>query len=205
MGVSRTKIIKRWMQKIANGLEIALSIFVAVVLLLLIIRMVITLTPEAWAGEVGVSTVLVEALEIAIGVEFIKMLCLHTPGTVLEVLLFAIARHMIVKETTALETLLGIVSIAGLFAIHKFLLVSHREIEHISFKAATTVGFVNLSSGVNLQENNSASIGAYVARKLKEKGEKLEVGATVYLKNCLLRIEKMDGDRIARVELVHKE
>ena len=205
MGGNKAKVIKRWMMKFTNWMELVLSVFMVVVLLLMIIRMVLLVTPEAWTGGITVQHILEEALEIAIGVEFIKMLCLHTPGTILEVLLFAIARHMIVKENTAVEALLGIVAIAGLFAIHKFLLVSHKEMEHMSFKASATVGFVNLTSGVDIHENNDVAIGDYLAAKLREKGMEVKVGASAYRRNYMLRVEKMDGENITRVELVYKE
>lgn len=61
------------------------------------------------------------ALKIVIGIEFIKMLTKHTPENVLEVLLFAIARKMVVDQTNSLDILIGIASLAVLFAIKKFL------------------------------------------------------------------------------------
>ena len=83
MGGNKAKVIKRWMMKFTNWMELVLSVFMVVVLLLMIIRMVLLVTPEAWTGGITVQHILEEALEIAIGVEFIKMLCLHTPGTIL--------------------------------------------------------------------------------------------------------------------------
>ena len=49
------------------------------------------------------------------------MLCTHTPGTVIEVLLFAISRQMIVGHVSGFEVLAGVAAIAGLFATHKYL------------------------------------------------------------------------------------
>ena len=66
--------------------------------------------------------VLDSAMTLAIGVEFIKMLCKHTPETVVEVLLFAIAKQLVVFHTTPLENMLNVAAIAGLFAVRKFLL-----------------------------------------------------------------------------------
>ena len=51
------------------------------------------------------------------------MLAKHTPGSAIEVLLFAIARQMVVGHTSSLENLIGIVTIALIFAIRKFLFV----------------------------------------------------------------------------------
>ncbi|MCI5892395.1 MAG: phosphate-starvation-inducible PsiE family protein [Clostridiales bacterium] len=62
------------------------------------------------------------AMNLAIGVEFIKMLCRHTPETVIEVLLFAIARQLVVVHTSPIDNLITIVSVAVLFAVRKFLL-----------------------------------------------------------------------------------
>ena len=62
-------------------------------------------------------------LTLVIGIEFIKMLIKHTPGSVVEVLLFAIARHAILAGGTALENLLTICSIAVIFVIRKFIFI----------------------------------------------------------------------------------
>lgn len=61
------------------------------------------------------------ALIIVMGVEFVRMLVLHTPNAVIDVLLFAIARQMIVTHSDALETLLGVAAVAAIFAIKKYL------------------------------------------------------------------------------------
>lgn len=63
------------------------------------------------------------AFNLVIGIEFIRMLIRHTPGSALEVLLFAIARHMVLDGSSGLELLLGVASIAGIFAIRKYLYV----------------------------------------------------------------------------------
>lgn len=61
-------------------------------------------------------------LTLVIGVEFTKMLCKHTPEAVIDVLLFAIARQMVVYQDSVLDLLIGMASIVGLFAAKKFLL-----------------------------------------------------------------------------------
>ena len=61
-------------------------------------------------------------LTLVIGVEFIKMLCKHTPEAVIDVLLFAIARQMVIYHEKTLDLLIGALAIAGLFAAKKFLL-----------------------------------------------------------------------------------
>ena len=59
-----------------------------------------------------------------LAIEFVVMLSLHIPGTIIEVLLYAIARKMLLlpKSGGMLEVLLGVIAIAGLFTIRKYLL-----------------------------------------------------------------------------------
>ena len=67
---------------------------------------------------------LAEGLLLVIGVELVVMLCLHVPGTLIEVLLFAIARKLIVLPKTSgmIDLLLGILAIGIIFAIRNYLL-----------------------------------------------------------------------------------
>lgn len=60
------------------------------------------------------------AFNIIIGLEFLKMLCNSNLSTVVEVLLFAIARQLIVGHTTVYENLVGVISIALLFMVRKY-------------------------------------------------------------------------------------
>ncbi|MCI5629134.1 MAG: hypothetical protein MR346_05805 [Clostridium sp.] len=67
---------------------------------------------------------LAEGLLLVIGVELVVMLCLHVPGTLIEVLLFAIARKLILLPKTSgmIDLFLGILAIGIIFSIRKYLL-----------------------------------------------------------------------------------
>ena len=67
------------------------------------------------------------ALDLVIGIEFIKMLIKHTPGSVVEVLLFALSRHMVLEGGNAMENLLTVCAIALIFVIRKFLFIDSFE------------------------------------------------------------------------------
>ena len=68
------------------------------------------------------------AMTLAIGIEFVKMLYTHTPETIIEILLFAISRQMIVEHLSTTETIIGVGAIAGLFAVRKCLFCTiHKE------------------------------------------------------------------------------
>ena len=67
---------------------------------------------------------LAEGLLLVIGVELVVMLCLHVPGALIEVLLFASARKLILLPKTSgmIDLFLGILAIGIIFAIRKCLL-----------------------------------------------------------------------------------
>lgn len=61
---------------------------------------------------------------VVIGIEFMKMLCKPSSANIIEVLVFLIARHMIVQTTTPLEDLLSVISISILFLFRRFMLMT---------------------------------------------------------------------------------
>ena len=104
----------------------ALELLIAAVILLVIVcgavflfretGRTLLLSPEAFAlGDFLSATLL-----LVMGIEFVKMLALHTADAV-DVLLFPIVRQMIVSHTDAAETLLGVAAVAGIFAVKKYL------------------------------------------------------------------------------------
>ena len=105
-------------------LEVVLSAIVLVALLLSVAPLLQLLPGLLTHGNsVEVREFLERALDIVIGIEFIKMLAKHSPGSVLEVLLYAIARHMIVGHEDAVQNLVSVGAIALIFNIRKFFFV----------------------------------------------------------------------------------
>ena len=51
------------------------------------------------------------------------MLARHTAENLLEVLMFAIARQMVVEHLNMFETLIGVIALGTIFAIRKYLLM----------------------------------------------------------------------------------
>ena len=70
-------------------------------------------------------------IDMVIGIELIHLLCRPNLDNVVEVLLIAITREIVLTEPGPISTLAGVVSIALLFAVRKFLFIqkldSHDE------------------------------------------------------------------------------
>lgn len=113
--------IQKSLYEISFFLELAVAAFVIVLILWFLARLVFQFFQDP-AGA-AFAHFLELSLDIVIGIEFLKMLCRHNMDSVVEVMLFTLARHMIVTETSMLENLLCVAGAALLFVVRKFLFV----------------------------------------------------------------------------------
>lgn len=111
--------------------ELFISVIVGIAVFVLGIRLVVdTFNVSVYfEGVDALVKILDDAIILAIGAELIKMLCKHTPETVIEVLAFALARQLIIGHAAPWENLITVVAIAVLFAVRKFLLKTHDLVE----------------------------------------------------------------------------
>lgn len=120
--------MKKWtMSKIINRLINYLEMIVAVLLFVAVVIMIIEcfeylITSTSVGKSFSFDNFLSKLLNLIIGLEFARMLCKHKPETILEVVLFATARQLIVTHTGLLETFLGVVSVCIIFIIRKHFL-----------------------------------------------------------------------------------
>ena len=119
----RTSLRNRIIQA-SSLLEVLLSGLVLIGLLFSVVPLIRWMPGLLFDGnEAEIRTFLERSLDIVIGIEFIKMLAKHSPGSSLEVLLYAIARHLVVGHDSAVENLLSVGAIALIFIVRKFFFV----------------------------------------------------------------------------------
>ena len=119
-----TQIMRDQVAAAASLLEMLLSVLVLAGLLVSTIPIAQEML-SLWFSENtdAFQTFLGHAFNLVIGIEFIKMLAKHSPGSALEVLLYAIARHMILGHGSAVDDLINVISIGLIFLIRKFVFV----------------------------------------------------------------------------------
>lgn len=109
-------------KKLATILEFFITLMLSVGIILLCLRMATSLIHipnlEVWPNY---DDLLETCFNLIIGVELIRMMYYHSPSTVFEVLLFAIARQIIIDHSSIWTSLIGVCAIAVLFAIRKYL------------------------------------------------------------------------------------
>ena len=79
--------------EITYYLELVIAIIMNIIIAVLTFKLLAVAVPEFFMGEkLELGYFLEKAMMLAIGLEFVKMLCKHTPSTIIDVLLFAIAK-----------------------------------------------------------------------------------------------------------------
>lgn len=146
---------------------------------------------------------LTACFNLIIGVELIRMLYLHTPITVFEVLLFAIARQIIIDHSSPLNSLLGVIAIAILFATRKFLFSSFDETDKTIFRATQKVSNINRLFHLEIPHSDKDdTLLDVLLTKMKEEEIEIGTGACVYFSDLGLRIAKMRDGKITRIEVI---
>lgn len=114
--------IVKFLLKTAWILELVIALFI---LMVTVVQMVLTVKDSLnylTLGQFSLNDFFISTMNIVVGLEFVKMLILHTPRAVTDVLLFAIARQLVVSHSSSMDTLLGVSAVALIFLIKKFLL-----------------------------------------------------------------------------------
>lgn len=111
--------------------ELFVSVIVGLGIIVFAVKLIIEFADIDYLKSSSASLValLDKAIVLAIGAEFIKMLCKHTPETVIEVLAFALARQLIVGHASPIQNLITVIAIAILFAVRRFLLKKYDLVE----------------------------------------------------------------------------
>ena len=119
------------MFEISYIIELFISLLVGIAVVLLAVWVVVDMFNLSFLDH-GIDSLVVildKAITLASGAELIKMLCKHTPETIIEVLAFALARQLIVGHAAPWENLITVIAIAILFAVRRFLLNRHDMVE----------------------------------------------------------------------------
>ena len=132
------KYLNAALHKLTVLLEFIISFVLAAGIIILLVQLILSMPNVPDLNIYPNYEDLVETcFNLIIGVELIRMLYQHKPSTVFEVLLFAIARQVIMAHNNPVSSLIGVISIALLFATRKFLFIEFDESEKIIFRATT--------------------------------------------------------------------
>ena len=113
--------IERIMRRILHVLEFVIAALTLVVLVgMLGLEIYKMFTVAGYFSSLD--SYLDNILTIVVGLEFVRMLVDMTPANTLEVLIVAIARHVILSHDDPISNVACVLCIAGLFATRRFLI-----------------------------------------------------------------------------------
>lgn len=117
-----------------DAIEFILAVLVGIALIVSLVLQTPTMANILLESNstAGFTEVLEEVMNIVVGIEFIKMLCKPNTDNVIEVLLFLVARHMIIGEHDALDIFLSVLSIAILFTVRQLFHILHERKSYLS-------------------------------------------------------------------------
>jgi len=117
------KKVLKFVENVMSGFEVVIAILLLTVITVRVLEVVMNLFgSQIVLLNMDFDLILSISLTFIIGIEFAKMLCKQTPESVIDVLFFAIARQLVIYNDDALDLLIGVAAIAGLFAIKRYLI-----------------------------------------------------------------------------------
>lgn len=193
-----------FLKKLTTFLEFVIAALLACGVIVMTVQLVFSIDALTDASTYpNYDDLLTASLNLIIGVELIRMLYLHTPISVFEVLLFAIARQIIIDHSSPVNSLLGVIAIAILFATRKFLFAAFDETEKTIFRASQKVRRINRLFRFNLPyENPDDTLLDVLLHRMEEEGTTPGTGACVYFNDIGLRVAKMTDGKITRIEVI---
>ena len=116
--------VRELMRRLSNLVEMLVGLLMLAALAAALIGLVQSISPVKLIRDpAAFSEYLSVAAMLVIGVEFVKMLCSHTLDSVIEIMLLAVARQMIVEHTSPAENLIAVASLGVLYLVRKYLYI----------------------------------------------------------------------------------
>ena len=195
--------IEAFLKKLSTLLELFIALMLTTGIILLCAKMVTTIgnIPNLDVYP-NYEDLLEKCFNLIIGVELIRMVYHHTPNTVFEVLLFAIARQIIIDHTSVWGSLIGVCAIAVLFATRKFLFCEFDVADETIFSSLSRAKSVNKILGVNIPYQERQTLEQVFLEKAQEFDVEIEEGACIYFHDCGIRIHKMHKGKISKIEVI---
>ena len=106
------------------------------------------------------------------------------------------------SHAKVLDMAIGIVCIAILFAIKKFLFIDHEETCCSLYRATHKVKFVNKAEKVKIPLDKGNTLRDVLENELASRNEVIDIDATVYYNGVILKVANIQNGIISSVEII---
>lgn len=199
--------IKNKISKYTYYFEILLALFIMIAVVLSVYDLIKYLALIFMTNPMDTYDIfqkfLGHVLLLVVGVELITMLISHSTSSVLEVVLYAIARKMLIHSERMLDFVLGVAAIAAVFAIRKFLFTKEIRIEGSGtvFSAGISVKDANTITGLNIPESCGNTIGGVITKLSEDTNRDIYEGIEFRVGNAKIKVISIKDQLIEKVLL----
>lgn len=201
------KTLREKLHRLAEYIELVVAIIITFVVIVSVISMIIRILthPTEIHDEETFYAFLESALSLIVGIEFLKMIIIPTTENVIETLLFAVSRQIILDHNITV-TIVGIISVTILFLIKKFLITDFEEKEDFVARGSSLVTKINKLTESELPLiDGHPKIGSYLKYQLEQQGIPIQKFAKVNVNGVTLVALSVDKNKNIRLVEVQKE
>ncbi len=140
-------------------------------------------------------------LMLVVGLEMLMMILTHSHESILTLVLFVIARKMLVYADSMFDIFIGTLSIGVIFFVLKFFGGNAKLVAKYdnTFSAAIPIEKVRREFGFKLPETNANTLGGLIYELLLEKNIQIEEGVMAEYGNYKLTIIACEDGVIERI------
>ena len=200
--------LRKAISTLAGITEILVAAIILLAVLISAILLVVDLFGYSGAlfgkeAVVSYNDIFSTAIYIVIGIEMIKMIVKHTPDSVLEVVLFVVAKRIVADASFgSLDLLLCVLAIAAIFAVRKFLHFDASKMrDGTTFGADTRICDIEDLLHIDLPDIGTP-VGEVAEGELHRLERPVTEGEELTIGEAIFRIHSMDGGAIRKVEVV---
>lgn len=185
-------------------LEIILSTVIMLVLIILAMYLVFSIftTVDYFTRNDALTLFLTSALNLVVGVEFVRMIIKPTPTNVVEVLMFAVARHIIVHNENIYDTLIGIICIGILFSIRRFLFTPEDKHAKMIFDANWKISEINHFYHLSIPGESDETLREYMTKELVKQRDYFDEETGIVIDNFVFKIYQFKDNEIKKIQLI---
>ena len=191
-------------------LEVVIALIVAIAVIMgipdLFRYIVVILTEPKSVSYEAFGAFLKHVLMLVVGLEMIMMIVTHSHESILTLVLFVIARKMLVYADSMIDIFIGTVAIAIIFFVLKFFAGDDKLLAKYdnTFSAAIPLEKVRREFGFKLPESNINTLGGLIYNISQEKSIKIEEGLTLDYGDYKFTIVACEDGVIERILIEEK-
>lgn len=199
--------INSFTRKAAHAVEIVISLIVLVAVIggipdvLRYIVLYVKSTDSAYSYAIF-SEFIKHTLMLVVGLELVAMIINHQNESILTLVLYVIARKMLVYADNMTEILLGTLSIVLVFVVLKFFTVKSYKKSDKDGSISAGINFFDLKELYGIDFNTKQNtLGGLIYELSKREGKEIKEGETYEFQGHIITIVEMRAGLIERVTI----